>query len=54
MSAKVRLPHGSIPTGAIKDPAVREAMVKVNENVAKLLASVSELKDTVDRLTQGE
>lgn len=53
MSAKIRLPHGSVPTGAIKDPAVREATLKLNENIAKLLTALADLRDRLDALEQG-
>ncbi len=51
MSAKtVKTPHGSVPTGAISDPAVRDALMKVNENVAKLLSAHNELVEAVKAL----
>lgn len=52
MSANVRLPHGMISIAGIADPAVRDAIMKINENFARLLAAVSELKTAVE--AQGD
>lgn len=46
----VTLPHGSVPAGSIRDPAVRDAFMKLNENVEKLRQVVSDLKTRIEAL----
>lgn len=48
MSVSPKLPHGNIPITAVKDPVTREVFMKLNENIAKLLTIVTELKDAVE------
>jgi len=50
MIVKKALPHASVPTGGIKDSAVREVVMKLNENNASLQSQLSELQDAVMEL----
>jgi len=44
------LKHGSIPVAAIKDPATREAVMKLNENILALASVVeNKLRENVTR-----
>lgn len=49
----VKLPHGLVPTGAIKDPSVRDAVMKQNENTRKLLELVNDLRSRLETLERG-
>lgn len=50
MITKRTLPHGSVSTQGIKDQQIREAMMKINENIASLLKLVEELQNAVIEL----
>lgn len=48
MSAPLKLPHGNVAIGAVKDPVVRDVFMKINENIARLLTLVTELNTAVE------
>lgn len=48
MIDKIKLPHGNVPVSDIQDPSTRMALMKVNENIARLLESVQVLKAAID------
>lgn len=50
---RVKLPHGSVPTGGVSEPSVRDALMKLNENIARLMAAHNELVDAVNA-SEGE
>ena len=47
MIVKKELPHGQISLTAIKDPATREAFMKLSENIMALMRQLSELQSAV-------
>lgn len=50
MIVKKRQPHSAVPTAGVKDPAVRDAVMKLSENIASLQSQLSELQDAVMEL----
>lgn len=44
MIVKKTLPHASVPMGGVKDSAAREAIMKLNENIASLASQLAELQ----------
>lgn len=47
---KKRFPHGRVPFSGIRDPMVRDAVMKLNENIMALKKQLSELQDAVVEL----
>lgn len=45
-----RLPHGSVPSQGVKDGAVRNAVMGLNENILALQEQVRELQSAVTEL----
>ena len=44
MIVKKDLPHGQVSLTAIKDPATRSALMRLNENIASLASQLAELQ----------
>lgn len=44
MTVKRSLPNGSVSAAGIKDPAAREAVMRLNENIACLAKQLAELQ----------
>lgn len=40
----VKLPHGAVSSAGIKDRAIREAIMKLSENIKALQAAIEQLK----------
>lgn len=41
------MPHGNVATGNIKDPAIRDAVMRLNENAVSLKRQLEELQRAV-------
>lgn len=52
-ATKPKLPHGSVPLATVKDPAAREALMKLNENILKLAAEIAIDRDRLAALEAG-
>lgn len=50
MIVKKKLPNGRVPIAEIRDPIVRDKIMKVNENIASLHSQISALQDVVIEL----
>lgn len=50
--AQLKLPHGSIPISSVSNPVVRDVLMRVNENLSALLASLNTLNARVTAINE--
>ena len=46
----MKIPHGTVPFAGIKDNATREAVMRLNENIAALKRALEAALDKIEKL----